>query len=99
MRLSCRVRAVSSAGRAPALHAGGRRFEPCTAHRMIRTGRTLALLVFSAVLLGAAPGAADGGAVRLPASGQLVSASAAVRTAPDPGSHTVRVLRRFRANG
>jgi hypothetical protein len=25
-------RAVSSAGRAPALHAGGRRFEPCTAH-------------------------------------------------------------------
>ena len=27
-----RTRAVSSAGRAPALHAGGRRFEPCTAH-------------------------------------------------------------------
>ncbi len=25
-------RAVSSAGRAPALHAGGRRFESCTAH-------------------------------------------------------------------
>jgi hypothetical protein len=24
--------AVSSAGRAPALHAGGRRFDPCTAH-------------------------------------------------------------------
>ena len=26
------ARAVSSAGRAPALHAGGRRFESCTAH-------------------------------------------------------------------
>src|SRR5262245_39992349 len=29
---SVTVRAVSSAGRAPALHAGGRRFESCTAH-------------------------------------------------------------------
>ena len=27
-----RPRAVSSAGRAPALQAGGRKFEPCTAH-------------------------------------------------------------------
>ena len=29
---SVAARAVSSAGRAPALHAGGRRFESCTAH-------------------------------------------------------------------
>jgi peptide-methionine (R)-S-oxide reductase len=28
----CRARAVSSAGRAPALQAGGRRFDPVTAH-------------------------------------------------------------------
>jgi hypothetical protein len=31
-RLWWRPRAVSSAGRAPALHAGGRRFDPVTAH-------------------------------------------------------------------
>ena len=30
---SVAARAVSSAGRAPALHAGGRRFESCTAHK------------------------------------------------------------------
>src|SRR5438105_113486 len=29
---STEARAVSSAGRAPALHAGGRRFDPVTAH-------------------------------------------------------------------
>jgi hypothetical protein len=32
------VRAVSSAGRAPALHAGGRRFKPCTAHLSAQDG-------------------------------------------------------------
>ena len=41
-------RAVSSAGRAPALHAGGRRFESCTAHRvMLPTERRCAPLRFS----------------------------------------------------
>src|SRR6267378_1870410 len=30
--LGAPVWAVSSVGRAPALHAGGRKFEPCTAH-------------------------------------------------------------------
>ena len=34
----CRARAVSSAGRAPALHAGGRRFESCTAHAFPQIG-------------------------------------------------------------
>ena len=29
--------AVSSAGRAPALHAGGRRFESCTAHSAVNS--------------------------------------------------------------
>src|SRR6188472_811683 len=33
---SVAARAVSSAGRAPALHAGGRRFESCTAHLQAR---------------------------------------------------------------
>src|SRR5204863_7080409 len=32
-RYGSQARAVSSAGRAPALQAGGRRFEPVTAHR------------------------------------------------------------------
>src|SRR5437764_15157233 len=32
-RYGWQARAVSSAGRAPALQAGGRRFEPVTAHR------------------------------------------------------------------
>ena len=32
VRIPPGARAVSSAGRAPALQAGGRRFEPCTAH-------------------------------------------------------------------
>jgi hypothetical protein len=32
-RLISTLRAVSSAGRAPALQAGGRRFDPVTAHR------------------------------------------------------------------
>ena len=35
-------RAVSSAGRAPALHAGGRRFESCTAHSQPSTHAGLA---------------------------------------------------------
>jgi lipoprotein-anchoring transpeptidase ErfK/SrfK len=65
---------------------------------MIRTGRTLALVVSCAVLLGAAPAAADDGTVRVPASG-LVSSTAAVRAAPDPGSRAVRVLHRFGADG
>ncbi len=34
-------RAISSAGRAPALHAGGRRFEPCIAHHCGETRRYL----------------------------------------------------------
>ena len=40
------ARAVSSAGRAPALHAGGRRFESCTAHE---EGAAKAALLFSEV--------------------------------------------------
>ena len=39
---SVHTRAVSSAGRAPALHAGGRRFESCTAHFTPSTAAGLA---------------------------------------------------------
>jgi hypothetical protein len=43
------ARAVSSAGRAPALHAGGRRFESCTAHSTRHRARALAQPCGSAV--------------------------------------------------
>ena len=45
----------------------------------------------------AAPGG-DGPAVRLPAAGELLASSAAVRAAPSPNARVVRVMKQFRAD-
>ena len=45
--LSSKNWAVSSAGRAPALHAGGQRFDPATVHHYLGiTARSVILAVF-----------------------------------------------------
>src|SRR6185503_16410668 len=63
--------AVSSAGRAPALHAGGRRFESCTAHLALSphtVSLNHALPNMRFLRSGAVPGAVLGSRVRRPRS-------------------------------
>lgn len=56
----------------------------------------LVALALCAVFVAGRP--ATAATVRVPAAGELVSARAAVRVAPDSGSRVIRVLRRFRRN-
>ena len=62
----------------------------------------LLLLLLAAVrlsLFDAPVASASESSVRLPASGELVTSSAAVRAAPDSSADVVRVLHRFKPDG
>src|SRR6476661_11062583 len=77
-------RAVSSAGRAPALHAGGRRFESCTAHFAVNSPVGLAQPCL-------APHAIDVGTCDLALSPMPASGIASVGAFADPKVPAPRV--------
>ena len=68
---------------------------------MLRVGLLLLLLLVApcALVFGAPAAVAAGSAVRLPAAGELVMSSAAVRAAPESSARVLRVLHRFGTDG